>query len=100
MLEAQSTKGKITLFVYERFPLAQKRKLGEDVSLLEAGIVDSIGILEIVTFIEEKFLVQVTDEDLIPENFGSIAAIASFIESKMAGRPLLEKPEGTVCEPR
>src|SRR5689334_20536235 len=73
MVDPQSVKAKVTSFIFEKFPLAQKRQFGEETSLLETGIVDSIGILEIVTFIEEKFSVQVGDDDLVPENFGSIA---------------------------
>lgn len=78
----QTTQQRIRHFIFDKFPLARKRQLAEDASLLETGIVDSIGILEIVTFVEEEFDVKVADEDLVPENFGTIAGIAAFIESK------------------
>lgn len=78
----QTTQQKIQRFIFEKFPLARKRQLAEDASLLETGIVDSIGVLEIVAFVEEEFDMKVEDEDLIPENFGTIAGIGTFVASK------------------
>lgn len=82
MIETQTVEHKVKSFIYEKFPLAKKRGLEEQASLLESGIVDSIGILDIVSFVEQDFAVQVSDEDLTPENFGSIAAIAKFVQQK------------------
>jgi acyl carrier protein len=96
MVEAGTAKSKITHFILEKFPVARKRQLGDDTALLEAGIVDSIGVLEIVAFIEQNFAVTVADDDLLPENFGSIACIARFIEQKMEPGEVREQAEGTV----
>lgn len=84
MIDTQVIKNKVTKFIFDKFPLTQKKKIGEDSPLLESGVVDSIGILEIVTFIEQEFSVSVSDDDLTPENFGSIARIATLVESKTA----------------
>jgi acyl carrier protein len=100
MVEAGTTKAKITNFIVEKFPGARKRQLNDDTALLEAGIVDSIGVLEIVAFIEQTFAITVSDEDLLPENFGSIACIAQFVEGKLEPAELREAAEGTVCDPR
>lgn len=97
---AETAKSKITHFIFEKFPVARKRQLGEDTPLLETGIVDSIGILEIVTFIEQSFAVTVSDDDLTPENFGSIASIAAFIQGKIDGISVSEQAEGTVSGAR
>jgi acyl carrier protein len=78
---------KVTHFIFDKFPLARKRQLNDDASLLETGIVDSIGILEIVTFLEQEFAVRVEDDDLVPENLGTIANITSFVTRKSDGRP-------------
>jgi len=53
-----------------------------DDSLLERGIVDSTGMLEIVMFIEEQLGVQMMDEEMIPENLDSVNKIATFVECK------------------
>ena len=42
-----------------------------------------MGIIKVLTFIEEKFLVQISDDEVVPENFESIEAISSLIEEKL-----------------
>ena len=54
---------------------------GED-SLLQKGLIDSTGILEVVSFIEEKFGIAVEDNELVPENLDSISAIAKYVLRK------------------
>lgn len=100
MVEAGTAKSKITHFILERFPGSRKRQLSDDTALLETGIVDSIGVLEIVAFVEQSFAVTVSDDDLLPENFGSIACIARFVEAKIESTEAPEETEGTVCDPR
>jgi len=53
-----------------------------DQPLVQSGLVDSTGILEIVAFLEAKFGVHAADEDLAAENFATIAAIAKFVLAK------------------
>jgi len=60
--------------------------LTPDYPLIENHVVDSLGLLILLTFIEERFDVQIDDEELIPENFDTIGAIARLIERKMAQR--------------
>lgn len=57
-------------------------KLGLDDSLLERGIVDSTGMLDIILFIETELGTKVEDEEMIPENLDSVNRIASFVTSK------------------
>ena len=51
----------------------------DDASFLEEGIVDSVGIMELVLFIEETFGMPVDDEDLTPDNFDSVSKLAGYI---------------------
>ena len=57
-------------------------KLRDTDSFLEEGIVDSTGVLELVMFVEEKFGVQVDDEDIVPENFDSVERLARYVRHK------------------
>ncbi|OGO23642.1 MAG: hypothetical protein A2144_01415 [Chloroflexi bacterium RBG_16_50_9] len=57
--------------------------LTDDVSLFETGIIDSLGLLEMVSFLEERFKVRVEDEELIPENFETVSKLINFVESKI-----------------
>lgn len=69
-------------FILGHFPPARRRPLGETDPLLESGIIDSLGVLDVVGFLESEFEVIVDDEDLVSENFQSIGQIASFIKRK------------------
>jgi acyl carrier protein len=59
---------------------SRKEPLGDQDSLIESGIIDSLGIMTILAFLDEKFSVQVPGEDLIPENFDSIATLSALVE--------------------
>ena len=58
--------------------------LGENASLLENGILDQTGVLELVLFLEETYGIQVDDADLTPENFDSVNAIADYAYLRLA----------------
>ena len=57
-------------------------KLSDDDSFFETGIIDSTGMLELVTFAETQFGIEIADTDLIPENLDSINRLADFIDRK------------------
>lgn len=59
-------------------------KLSNDDSFLENGIIDSTGVLELVTFVEQEFPVTIDDDELIPDNLDSINNLVRFIETKLA----------------
>ena len=56
--------------------------LADDDSLLEAGMIDSTGILELVAFLESEFGIAVADAEIVPENLDSIAAIVAYVAGK------------------
>jgi acyl carrier protein len=58
----------------------------DDVSFLQEGIVDSVGVLELVLFVEETFGVNVNDQEITPDNFDSVNKLANYIRSKVDGR--------------
>ncbi len=57
-----------------------KTPLKDEDLLVESGIIDSLGIMTLLSFIEERFSIQIASEDLMPENFSSISTIAGLIE--------------------
>ncbi|HOE14499.1 MAG TPA: acyl carrier protein [Candidatus Saccharicenans sp.] len=75
-------KDEIKQFITEKFLFNSDDPPGDDVSLLETNIVDSVGILEIVAFLESHFKIKVEDEELTAANLDSINRIANFIEKK------------------
>ena len=70
-------------FIIENFLFEEDENLKEDTSFLENGIIDSTGILELVTFLEETFEITVEDEELIPENLDTISNVVQYIQNKL-----------------
>ncbi len=56
----------------------------DNVSLLDIGIIDSTGILELVEFVEEKYEISIEDHELVPENLDSVINLVNFIKKKSA----------------
>jgi len=54
--------------------------------LVSQGLVDSVGILQLIAFIESTFSIQVQDDEVLPENFGTLQQIDRFVQSKLAGK--------------
>ena len=72
----------IRQFIVENFLFGEDGNLKEETSFLESGIIDSTGILELVSFLEEKFGISVADEELVPENLDSIGNVAAYLARK------------------
>ena len=58
--------------------------LEDDDRLLERGVVDSMGIVEMLTFLEDEFGVKAADEEISEANLGSVRAIVQFVSAKLA----------------
>jgi acyl carrier protein len=66
-------------FILEKITL-DGEKIARDEDLLASDILDSMAIVELVSFLEARFGVQVSDDDLMPENFKTIDEIVTFVE--------------------
>jgi acyl carrier protein len=74
-------------FVVSNFLFGQPDpSLTDDQSLLEAGVIDSTGVLELVSFIEQRYGLAIGDRELLPENLDSIQNASSFIIRKLAAQ--------------
>lgn len=74
-------------FLAENFPLADESdQLGESDSLIEAGVIDSTGVLELIEYLEANYGIQITDEEVLPENLDSIERIGRFVRTKLESR--------------
>jgi acyl carrier protein len=78
-------------FVADNFLFQEDAEaLSADESLIGGGIIDSTGILELVSFLEQEFNIEIADEDLVPDNLDSLARINEFLARKLganAGSP-------------
>jgi acyl carrier protein len=69
-------------FIEQEFMRGRGARLSADDDLLSSGIVDSLGILRLVAFVEERFGIQMPDEDVVFENFHSVNALADYLETR------------------
>ncbi|MHB8877709.1 MAG: acyl carrier protein [Myxococcaceae bacterium] len=71
-------------FVTTNFYVTDPKSLSDEASLLDQGIVDSTGVLELVAFLESEFGVTMADDEIVPENLESIGNIAAYLARKRA----------------
>lgn len=80
-----STEARLRKYILENFLYTDdESRLSRDMSLIDNGVIDSTGVLELVSFIEESFGVKVDDSELVPDNFDSVARLVSYIQQKQA----------------
>jgi acyl carrier protein len=70
-------------FVLDRLaPTSGRSDIADDDDLIDSGVIDSLGIFQLVAFLEETFGIAIGDEEITPENFGSVAAIERLVASR------------------
>jgi acyl carrier protein len=69
-------------FILEQFYVADSAELTVDASLIDTGIVDSMGMLDVIMFLETRMGISISDSDTIPENLETIGRIAAFVERR------------------
>jgi len=73
-------------FIVDTFLYGRVNGLGDETSFLDAGIIDSTGVLELISHLEQAYGVHLEDHELVPENLDSINKLAAFLERKMPPR--------------
>ncbi len=80
---SETVHSQVRTFVIDNFLFGDHgTPLADDQSLIENDVIDSTGVLELVSFIEERFGIAMADADIVPANLDSVARIVSFIERK------------------
>jgi acyl carrier protein len=83
--EPMNTRQIIRGFVRKNFLKEDRHKNFDDgISFIDGAIIDSVGVLELVAFLEETFGFRVEDEEMVPENLDSIDKLVVYIQSKLA----------------
>ena len=94
MVAANTLAQQIREFIVENFLYGQDRTFKDDDSFLDEGIVDSTGVLQLVSHLGETYGVTIEDEDLVPENMDSINNVVAYLSRK------LNPVTGTVAQER
>lgn len=74
----------VRTFLVDTFLLGVDERFANDESLLDAGILDSTGVMELVAFLEGRFHLTVADDELVADNLDSVNRLAAFVERKLA----------------
>jgi acyl carrier protein len=74
---------KIHKFIIKNLYYAEDNPITEDDSFLETGVVDSMGVMELVAFVQSEFGVEVAQQEIVVENFDSIRKLANFVRRKL-----------------
>jgi acyl carrier protein len=82
----QPITARIKAYLIEHFPSARDHALGDDDHLLANGILDSLGVLDLVGYLEQEFGIAVSDDDLLPEHFETLRRLTAFVEDKQTVR--------------
>ena len=77
-----SVQSEVRQFIVESFLFGEEGGFNDEDSFLDKGLIDSTGILEVVSFIEEEYGIEVDDEELVPENLDSVKRLSAFVERK------------------
>ncbi|MBA2474502.1 MAG: acyl carrier protein [Actinobacteria bacterium] len=84
VVETSTVERDLRRFLAKNFPLGRNAdSLGSGDSLLEAGVIDSTGVLELVGHLEDSYGIEVADEELVPENLDSIEHVVRYVETKL-----------------
>ncbi|MFA7322341.1 MAG: acyl carrier protein [Dokdonella sp.] len=80
-----SIEAKIRHYILENLMFTDDgSRLPNDASLLDRGVIDSTGVLEIVMFLEEEFAIKIKDSEMLPENFDSVNNLVAFVQRLQA----------------
>ena len=71
-------------FIVDNFLYGQSVDLSCDDSLIHKGVIDSTGVLELVSFLQERYDITVEDEEIIPDNLDSITNVAKYVSNKLS----------------
>jgi acyl carrier protein len=78
----KENEAEIRKFIAEKFFFQEEPQILAEESFFESGIMDSMGVLELIAFLESRFGIQVSDDELVPANLDSIANVCRFLERK------------------
>ncbi len=86
---------RIRQFIVKNLYYTEDDFIADDASFLETGVVDSMGVMELVAFVQSEFGVEVAQEEVVVDNFDSIRKLANFVRKKLESRGALTSPAET-----
>lgn len=85
-MNAEAPRQRLRSFILENYLFTDDQAaLDDNTSFLDSGILDSMGILELIDFLDDGFGIKVEGDELVPENLDSINSLLTFVDSKQRG---------------
>ncbi|MCJ9670418.1 MULTISPECIES: acyl carrier protein [unclassified Neorhizobium] len=81
---AEAFENSVREFIAENFLFRADAEVSNNQSLLESGVIDSTGVLELIAFLEQTYGITVADDEIVPENLDSIDNMTSYLTTKLA----------------
>ena len=78
-----NTPERVREFILENFYVSDPADLTDEISLIDSGIVDSTGMMDVILFLETEYGIHIDDQEMVPENLESIAQITDFVGQKL-----------------
>ena len=78
-------------FILDNFMMGGAKEVPDDASFMERHIIDSTGFLELISFVENTFGIQVLDDEMVPENLDSLNSIERYVLRKRAAAPVADR---------
>jgi acyl carrier protein len=85
-METTKYNKEIRNYIVSNFLFGDESSLKDDTSFMDSGILDSTGVLELVTFIESTYAFKVQDQEMVPENLDSVNRASAFVARKLADK--------------
>jgi acyl carrier protein len=84
-MQASDIEQEIRSFITEHFLYGRSETLNDDAPLM-GNVIDSTGVIELISFVQERFAIAIEDEEVMADNFGSVKSIVAFVEKKLRGK--------------
>ncbi len=78
-------------FINSELLYREDQGIDHTVNLIESGVINSMGLLRLISFLEDYYGIEIPDQDIVPDNFRSLGSIECFVASHMGG---VQQPKG------
>jgi acyl carrier protein len=84
-MQAADIEQEIRTFITEHFLHGRNEALDDDAPLM-GNVIDSTGVIELISFVQERFSISIDDEEVMADNFGTVKSIVAFVEKKLRNK--------------
>ncbi|MFC1652873.1 acyl carrier protein [Planctomycetota bacterium] len=81
-------RNEIRAYIIDNILFGDDSQLSDNASFQETGVLDSAGFLEVITFLEEKYGIAISDSDIVPDNFDTVQRMAVYVETMKSDKAL------------